>query len=64
MPGALVTEGLGIIANLGTARWIQIRAEFNIAVPPGKPIGFVFVIRVFDIKVFTATNRAFHWFFS
>jgi hypothetical protein len=55
VPGALVTEGLGIIANLGTARWIQIRAELNIAVPPGKFIGFIFIVGVFDIKVYTTT---------
>jgi len=64
VPGALIAKGLGIVANLGTARLIDIRTEFNIAIPPSEFIGFVFVIWIFNIKFFTTTQRAFHSIFS
>ena len=60
MPGTLIAIGLCVMAHFGTTRGIYIRAECDLTGVQFELIGLVFIIRIFDIKLFTTTERAFH----
>jgi len=48
------------MAHFGTTRGIYIRAECDLTGVQFELIGLVFIIRIFDIKLFATTERAFH----
>jgi hypothetical protein len=52
---------LGLIVDFRHFIFIDFRIETSLAVLAGKLVVFGRIIRVFDIKVFAAAYRAFHF---
>jgi hypothetical protein len=60
LPDALDAVGLGFISYFRQLIFIHFSVEVGLAVFTGKLVVFIWVVRIFDIKVFATANRAFH----
>jgi hypothetical protein len=61
LPDALDAVGLGFIGYFRDLVLVNFSSEMGLAVFAGKLVVFVGVVRIFDIKIFATTNRAFHF---